>query len=138
VEQLNASWDRTKRGEAREVVAIRRLPSEDMVITIVDKKARTSWLADRKWLATLGEGAQVKMREFAVVAHRIRVNQVQGTQDERIEQVYKQNPRLQGTVDILWVAFSKRLIRSGRTTGPLIISMAEPEQANSLIDAGLI
>jgi hypothetical protein len=43
-----------------------------------------------------------------------------------------------GTVDILRVAFSKRLIRSGRTTGPLIISVAEPEQANSLIDVGLI
>jgi hypothetical protein len=52
--------------------------------------------------------------------------------------VYKQNPRLWGTMDILRVAFSKRLIQSGRTTRPLIISMAEPEQANSLIDAGLI
>jgi hypothetical protein len=48
------------------------------------------------------------------------------------------NPRLRGTVDILRVAFSKRLIRSGRTTGPLIISVAKPEQANSLIDADLI
>jgi hypothetical protein len=138
VEQLNASWDETKRGEAGDVVAIRRLPSEDMVVTMADEKARTSWLANRKWLATLGEGARVKIREFAVIAHGIRVNQVQGTQDERIEQVYKQNPRLQGTVDILRVAFSKRLIQSGCTTRPLIISVAEPEQANSLIDAGLI
>ena len=78
------------------------------------------------------------MREFAVIAYRIRVNQVQGTQDEQIEQVYKQNPRLQGTVDILQVAFSKKLIQSGRTTRPLIISVAELKQANSLIDAGLI
>jgi hypothetical protein len=138
VEQLNASWDETKRGEAGDVVAIRRLPSEDMVVTMADEKARMSWLANRKWLATLGEGARVKIREFAVIAHGIRVNQVQGTQDERIEQVYKQNPRLQGTVDILRVAFSKRLIQSGCTTRPLIISVAEPEQANSLIDAGLI
>jgi hypothetical protein len=63
---------------------------------------------------------------------------VQGTQDEQIEQVYKQNPRLRGTVDILQVAFSKRLIRLGRTTRPLIISVAKPEQANSLINTSLI
>jgi len=107
-------------------------------MTMVDEKARTSWLADKKWLATLGEGAHIKMREFAVIAHGVRVNQVQGSLDEQIEQVYKQNPGLRGNVDILRVAFRKRLIRSGRTTGPLIISMAEPEQANRLIDAGLV
>jgi hypothetical protein len=78
------------------------------------------------------------MREFAVIAHGIRVNQVQGTPDERIEQIYKQNPGIRRVVDILQVAFTKRLLRSGRTTGPLIISVAEPEQANRLIDAGLI
>ena len=36
------------------------------------------------------------------------------------------------------MAFTKKLLRSGRTTGPLIISVTEPEQANRLIDAGLI
>ena len=46
VEQLNASWDGTRRTEARETVAIRRLPSGDMVLTMADEKARTSWLAD--------------------------------------------------------------------------------------------
>jgi hypothetical protein len=69
------------------------------------------------------------MREFAVIAHGIRVNQVQGSLEERIEQIYKQNPGLRGNVDILQVAFRKRLIQSGRMTGPLIISVAEPEQA---------
>jgi hypothetical protein len=63
---------------------------------------------------------------------------VQGTLDERIEQVYKQNLGLRGAVEILRVAFTKRLLQSGCTTGPLIISVAEPEQANRLIDAGLI
>jgi hypothetical protein len=74
VEQLNASWDGTKRGEAREAIAIRWLLSEDIVVTMVDKKACTSWLADRKWLATLGNRTRVKIREFAVIAHGIQVN----------------------------------------------------------------
>lgn len=52
----------------------------DMALTMADEKARTSWLADQKCLATLETGARVKMREFAVIAHGIRVNQVQGTQ----------------------------------------------------------
>ena len=36
------------------------------------------------------------------------------------------------------MSFSRKLLRSGRKTGPLIISVAEPEQANHIIDAGLI
>jgi hypothetical protein len=79
----------------------------------------------------------VKCREFAVLVYRIRVNQIQG-QTQAIETIYQQNPKLQDTVEILQVAFTKRLLYTGRTTGLLIISVAEPEQANRLIDAGLI
>jgi hypothetical protein len=88
IEQLNASGTGTGSGARTgtgEAVAIRRLPSGDMVVTMADEKARTSWLADQKWAATLGAGAWVKMREFAVIAHGIQVNQVQGSPDERIE-----------------------------------------------------
>jgi hypothetical protein len=71
VEQLS-SW-----GIAGAAVAIRKLPSGDMIMTMEDEQARTSWLADTKWLETFGAGARVKRRDFAVIAHGIRVNQVQ-------------------------------------------------------------
>jgi hypothetical protein len=57
-------------------VAIRKLPTGDMVITMEDEPTRTSWLTETSWLETFGEGARVKRREFAVIAHGIRVNQV--------------------------------------------------------------
>ena len=50
------------------------------------------------------------MREFAVIAHGIQVNQIQGLLDKRIEQIYKQNLGLCENVDILQVAFRKRVI----------------------------
>ena len=131
LEQLNSA------GVAGAAVAVRQLGSGDMILTMEDEHARTSWLANTKWLATFGEGARVKRREFAVMAHGIRINQVQG-QTQAIEELYRQNPKLRGAVDIVRVAFTKKLLRSGRTTGPLIISVTEPEQANHLINAGLI
>jgi len=36
------------------------------------------------------------------------------------------------------MSFSRKLLRSSCKTGPLIISVAEPEQANYIIDVGLI
>ena len=126
-----------KAGVAGEAVAVRKLQTGDMMMTMEDEQARTSWLSNTKWLETFGEGARVKRREFAVMAHGIRVNQIQG-QEQAIEELYKQNPKLVGTVEIVRVAFTKKLLRSGRPTRPLIISVTEPEQANRLINAGLI
>jgi hypothetical protein len=102
-----------------------------------DEKARNHWLSSQSWLKVFGEGARIKRREFIVLAHGIRVNQVQDS-TKAVQEIYRQNPQLKGAVEILRVAWPKRLLRAGRTTGPLHISVAEPEQANTLIDRGLI
>jgi hypothetical protein len=72
LEQLNRA------GVAGAAVAIRQLGSGDMILTIEDEQACTSWLADTKWLETFGARARVKRQEFAVMAYGIRVNQIQG------------------------------------------------------------
>jgi hypothetical protein len=51
----------------------------------------------------------VKRREFAIIAHGIRVNQIQ-SQAQAISEIYRQNPKLQGTVEIIRVAFTKKLL----------------------------
>jgi hypothetical protein len=71
IEQLNRA------GMEGQVVAARNLPSGDIVLTTDDEQTRTKWLVDHKWLATFGAGARVKRREFVVLAHGIKVGQVQ-------------------------------------------------------------
>jgi hypothetical protein len=60
-----------------QVVAIRSLPSNDLVLTTDDTRTRTEWLRDIGWLEVLGEGVHIKRREFIIIAHGIRVSQVQ-------------------------------------------------------------
>jgi len=66
-----------KSGVIRKVVAICQLPGGDMILTMEDKQACTSWLTNTKWLETFGTGARIKRREFAVLAHRIHISQIQ-------------------------------------------------------------
>lgn len=68
MEQLNRA------GNVGEAVAIRRLPTGDMTLTMEDESARMKWLKDTKWLGTFGEGARIKRREFAVIAYGIQVS----------------------------------------------------------------
>jgi hypothetical protein len=72
LEQLN------KARATGEAVAIRKLGSGDMMLTMDDEQTRTSWLKNSNWLEVFGLRARIKRREFAVIAHEIRVNQVQG------------------------------------------------------------
>ena len=131
LEQLNSLRN------TEEAVAIRRLPTSNINLTIEDKLACINWLKNTTQLETFGEGARIKRQEFAVIVYRIQVSQIQN-QEQAIQEIFKQNPKLQESVDIVQVAFSKKTLRSDYTTGPLIISITEPEQANCLIDTGLI
>jgi hypothetical protein len=75
-EQLNNAG---KRGQ---VVAVRGLPSRDLILTTDDERTRT------EWLRVIRDKARVKKREFIVIAHGIRVNQVQD--QERVkEEIYR-------------------------------------------------
>ena len=72
-----------------------------------------------------------------MLAHGVQVCQVQN-QEQAIADAYKQNPKFSGIVDILQMSFSRKLLKSGCKTGPLIILVVELEQANYIIDVGLI
>jgi hypothetical protein len=64
-----------------------------------------------------------------VLAHGTRVGHVQESA-QAVQNIYRQNTKLQSAVEILRVAWAKKLLRADRKTGPLHISVAELEQAN--------
>jgi hypothetical protein len=70
-EQLNNTG---KRGQ---VVAVRGLPSGDLILTTDDEQTHIEWLRNTEWLRVVGDNVRIKKREFIVIAHGIRVNQVQ-------------------------------------------------------------
>jgi hypothetical protein len=51
---------------------------------------------------------------------------------------YKQNLKFSGVVDILQMSFSRKLLKSSCKIGLLIILVIELEQANYIINIGLI
>ena len=55
-----------------------------------------------------------------------------------LEQIYAKNPKLSGIVEILGVQWAKKTVRLGKKVALLHVSVAEPEQANILIDQGLL
>jgi hypothetical protein len=131
VEDLNKDLD-------NKIIAARRLRSGDILVTTADKTTRQSLLKDTSWLQAFGQGAKVRQRSYVVLAHGVRIDQVDmGRQEEAIKAIYEQNAGLQAKVDILAVTWAKKALK-WKKVAPLYISVAEPEQANYLIDTGVV
>lgn len=52
-------------------MAVRSLPSGDLILTTDEEATRTEWLQKTQWLQVLGGRARIKKREFIIIAHGI-------------------------------------------------------------------
>jgi hypothetical protein len=125
--------------QCESVVAARRLPSGDTLVTFEGEEAKKKWEKDQAVLDAFGTNARIRTREYTVIAHGIRVAAIDPkNQKTAIESIYAQNPRLQGVVEIVRVGWANKTIRLGKRTAPLHLGIAAPDQANQLIEQGLL
>jgi hypothetical protein len=121
------------------VVAARRLPSGEVLVTFENEDQKKKGAKSLETLQAFGQNAQVKVREFTVLTHGIQVA-ARDTQNQAgaIDELYRQNPRLRGVVEIVCLGWAKKTIAQGKRAAPLHIGIAEPGQANTLIEQGLL
>jgi hypothetical protein len=134
VRDINAA---TKSGD---VAAARRLPSGDVLVAFQSSPEKQKWEAcPEVVLQAFGAGARLRVREYTVLAHGVQVRSVnQADQAKAIEAIYAQNPRLKDTIRIVRVGWARKTLKSGKRLAALHIGIAEPDQANLLIDTGLL
>jgi hypothetical protein len=134
VRDINAATDGS--GDA---IAARRLPSGDVLVAFQGALEKQKWEARSEVLQAFGTGARFRVREYTVLAHGVQVRSVnQADQANAIEAIYSQNPQLRGSVRIVRVGWAQRTLKSGKRLAALHVGVAEPEQANLLIDTGLL
>ena len=117
------------------VVAARRLQSGDIVATL-DSTERQAKALKEDWKTVLGTGAAVKRREYGLLAHGIRVVEIQN-QAESIKALKQANPAW-GEVEILRIGWAHSTIRREKRFAPLQVFLGSPSDANRIIDHGLL
>ena len=136
VEEINKKKSQEVSGK---VLAARRLPSGDIVVTTNTEKAKEQLEQDSSWLAAVSKEAQVNRRRFPVMVHGMRVAALDCTkQKEAIQQLMGQNRHLKGRIEILHAQWPKRAIKLNKAVTCLIVDVASPAQVNTLIDEGLL
>ena len=122
------------------VIAVRRLPSGDLVITADSADTKRQLEADKSWVQTLGEESQVNQQKFPVLVHAMPIRDFSTkNQEQEIKHIYNSDSQLRWTgVEILRIHWPRQSLRGERVRGALIIDTASPEQANWLIDEGFL
>jgi len=136
VEEINKKKSQDVLGK---VLAARRLPSGDIVVTTNTEKAKEQMEQDGSWLAAVSKEAQVNRRRFPVMVHGMRLAALDCTkQKEAIQQLMGQNRHLKGRIEILHAQWPKKAVKLNKVVTCLIVDVASPAQANTLIDEGLL
>jgi hypothetical protein len=136
VETVNTKIGDNGKGK---VIAARKLPSGDIVLTLDSAEAKNHMVKETSWATALGPQARVARTRFTVMAKHVAKEAIsQADQKAMVAEINAQNPRIHGVVEILHVGRSKRSSRDSARAGTLIIDVATPRQANTLIQEGLI
>lgn len=123
-------------------MAARLLPSGDVMLT-TDSPETARTLRDRaEWSSVLGATARVKRVKrprFTVLVKHVANDAIDCSDQEGARcTIHAQNARLRGVIDFLHVGKSSRDANRGKKTTSLIIDVATPQQANLIIEEGLI
>jgi hypothetical protein len=78
------------------------------------------------------------VRHFRVIVYRVKTNRIKtSNQEKMLAELLAQNPKHKTKVEFLKVDWRMKILKAGILHGPLLIDMAMPEEANSLVLNGL-
>ena len=119
------------------VVGIKRLLSRDLVVQALTKDDHKSFIANQKWLASLGSTREVLLERFLVFVHAVRITNIDSDETKAIQYLKDENRTFFLDLSIVRAAFLKSALTSTKTYSSLIVELDSLEQANCLICTGL-
>ena len=123
----------------KEIIAAKRLPSGDILLSTLTEKARIELEKNNAWLRAVAPTAEVRRTTFPVFIHGVRVQGVNTNEQLRaIAAIRDENSQLHPGLEITRVSWTKRAISEQKRYSSLILEAASPETANRIITHGLI
>ena len=123
----------------KQIIAARRLPSGDFLLSTLTEKARIELERNNSWLRAIAKTAEARKTVFPVFIHGVRVRGVNTADQKRaIKELCEENSLLHPHLEITRVAWPQQIIKEKKSYSSLILETASPETANRIISQGLI
>lgn len=122
-----------------DILAIRKLPSGDLLITTTRTASRTTLEKSAEWLRAIAASARVKRTTFSVFAHAVRKHEVNiSEQSQMVTRIQEQNQRLHPGLEVLRIGWPKGTETNEKMAGSLVIEVSTATAANRMIAEGLV
>ena len=123
----------------KEIIALRKLQSGDLLVTALTEENRISLEKNTEWLRSIASTATVRRSTFPVFIHGVRVEGINANdQKTTIAKLYEANQRLHPELEIVRVAWRKHTIDTKQRYGSFILETASAATANRIIEQGLV
>ena len=140
VQLFQALQDRLPSPFNKQVRAVRKLPSGDILISTESQEVKSFLEKDSTWITTIfTKEAIVQPKRFSILVHGVRTSDIQPEDlSKTCQAIQSSNPSLSKQITILRAYWSKKAISQKKLVTSLHLDLATPEQANLLIENGLV
>ena len=140
VQLFQVLQDRLPSPYNKQIRAVRKLPSGDILIHTESQETKLFLEKDSSWTATIfNTKAIVQPKRFPVLVHGVRTADIQPENlEDTCKKIQTSNPSLGKQITILRVYWSKKSIAQKKQVTSLHLDLSTPQQANLLIENKLV
>ncbi len=120
------------------IVSLCKLESEDIALHAMSSKAWAALEKFQTWMKKIASSAHVVRRSFAILAHDVHITLNTSNQKMIIKRLIKNNVRLHKDLEMLRIAWLKKIVESEKTHSLLIIKIAIKTMMNRLLDVNML
>ena len=120
------------------IVSLCKLESEDIALHAMSSKAWAALEKFQTWMKKIASSAHVVRRSFAILAHDVHITLNTSNQKMIIKRLIKNNVRLHKDLEMLRIAWLKKIVESEKTHSLLIIKIAIKTMMNWLLDVDML
>ncbi len=120
------------------IVSLRKLESEDITLHVMSSKAQAVLEKFQAWVKKIASSAHVMRRSFVILAHDVRITLNTSNQKTIIKRLIKNNARLHEDLEMLRIAWFKKIVESEKTHSSLIVEIAIETMMNRLLDVNML
>ncbi len=120
------------------IVSLRKLESEDIALHVMSSKARAALEKFQAWVKKIASSAHVVRRSFAILAHDVHITLNTSNQKTITKRLVKNNARLHEDLEMLRIAWLKKIVESEKTHSSLIVEITIETMMNRLLDVDML
>ncbi len=120
------------------IVLLCKLESEDITLHVMSLKAQAALEKTQTWVKKIASSAHVMRRSFAILAHDVHITLNTSNQKMIIKRLIKNNMRLHKDLEMLRIAWLKKIVKNEKTHSSLIVEIAIESMMNRLLDVNML